>query len=271
VADTYDTILYEVDDPVAVVTLNRPDRLNAYTLQMGREIHDAFTRAEADRRVVGVVLTGAGRGFCAGADMRDVDLKDLVQPTDRDEVTADDAVPPAPLGYMLSLPKPVIAAINGPAAGMGAVLTLWTDLRFMAEEAIVTMSFSQRGTVAEAGSSWLLPRLIGTAPALDLLLSSRRVGADEALRLGLADRVAPAAELVGLAREYITDLARTCSPASLAAIKDQVYSEMHNGLAASAHRAGKLLSAAIKGGDIEEGRLSYLEKRPPQFARIGTE
>lgn len=273
--DRYDTILYEVDDPVALITLNRPSRLNSWTPTMARELRDAVRLAEADRRVVGVIITGAGRAFCAGADLKDLDPKDLreKQPSSGDgpDPARSESDPAGPLAYLMNLPKPVIAAINGPAAGMGAVLALWADLRFMANEAIFTMSFSQRGTVAETGSSWLLPRLIGSAAALDLLMSSRRVAADEALRLGLVNGTASAAELVAMAREYIVGLARTCSPTSIATMKRQVYSELHDGLAASVKTSRKLLAAAVDGGDIKEGWQSYLEKRPPSFARIGSE
>lgn len=273
--DRYDTVVYEVDDPVAVITLNRPARLNAWTMTMAAELRDAVRRAEADRRVVGIIITGAGRAFCAGADLQDLKPEDLREPRpgggDAERPRAAGGRDPAgPFSYLMENPKPVIAAINGPAAGMGAVITLWADLRFMADEAMITMSFSQRGTVAETGSSWLLPRLIGPTAALDLLMSSRRVGADEALRLGLVSCTAPAADLVTRARDYIAELARTCSPGSIATIKRQVYSELHDGLAASVTSSRKLLAAAVEGGDIREGWQSYLEKRPPQFARIGT-
>ncbi len=270
--DGYETILYEVEDPVALITLNRPQRLNAWTMAMGRDLHDALRRAATDRRVVGVVITGAGRAFCAGGDLKDLSLQDLagLPPADpRPASTADEGELPGPLGYMVGLPKPVIAAVNGPAVGMGAALTLWADLRFMADEAFYTMAFSQRGTVAESASSWLLPRLVGPAAALDLLFSSRRVAAAEALRLGLVNRTAPAAELVATARDYIVELARTCSPASMATIKRQVRTEMGDGLAASTKAAGKLLGEAVKGDDLKEGWQAFLEKRPPSFARIG--
>lgn len=274
--NSYEHILYEVDDPVGIITLNRPERLNAWTGTMAREVHDAVRLAGEDRRVVGLIITGAGRAFCAGADLKDLDLKALGAPPPAAADGSREAAQPAngtdiagPFDYMMNLPKPVIAAVNGPAAGMGAVLALWTDLRFMAEEAMLTMSFSQRGTVAESGSSWLLPRLIGSAASLDLLLSSRRVGAEEALRLGLVNSVAPGSDLVSRVREYIVELANTCSPTSMATIKRQVYSELHQGLAASAQASRGLLSAAVNGGDIQEGWQSYLEKRPPRFARIG--
>lgn len=270
-SDPYETILYEVDDPVAVISLNRPERLNAWNMTMARELHDAVLRAGADRRVVGVVVTGAGRAFCSGGDLKDLKPEDLRAGPPSDNAVRKAGDPAGPLAYMMALPKPVIAAVNGPAVGMGAVLSLWADLRFMAQEAMFTMAFSQRGTVAESGSSCLLTRLVGPASALDLLMSSRRVAADEALRLGLVNGVAPAADLLAVARGYVEELARTCSPASIATMKQQVYGDLRDDLAASVASSRKLLAAAADGPDIKEGWQSFLEKRPTQFARIGSD
>lgn len=270
-SDQYETILYEVEDPVAVITLNRPSRLNAWNGTMGRELDDAVRRAGADRRVVGVIITGAGRAFCSGGDLKDLKPEDLrLKPASNDAPAESKGDPAGPLAFLINLPKPVIAAINGPAVGMGAVLTLWADMRFMAAEAMFTMAFSQRGTVAESGSSCLLTRLVGPSVALDLLMSSRRVGAEEALRLGLVNGVAPAADLLTLARDYITTLAQTCSPASVAAMKRQVYADLPDDLAASVKASRHLLAAAVDGPDIKEGWQSFLEKRPASFARIGS-
>lgn len=273
-SDHYETILYEVDDPVALITLNRPSRLNAWNLTMARELHDAVRRAGADRRVVGVIITGAGRAFCSGGDLKDLKPEDLrAKPLSDGDATRPEAGgdPAGPLAYLMKLPKPVIAAVNGPAVGMGAVISLWADLRFMAEEAMLTMGFSQRGTVAESGSSCLLTRLAGSAVALDLLMSSRRVTAEEALRLGLVNGLAPAADLLATARQYVVDLAETCSPTSVATMKQQVYSDLRDDLAASVAASRKLLSEAADGPDIAEGWQSYLEKRPARFARIGAD
>lgn len=273
----YDTITVEVDDPVCTITLNRPDRMNAWTLTMAAELQDAVSRAGDDTRVVGIVLTGAGRAFCAGGDLKELSPQSLrdALPSGKSEpataptgAQADDELS-GPLAALMQLPKPVIAAINGPAAGMGAVIPLWSDLRFMSREAFLTMSFSQLGTVAESGSSWLLPRLIGPTAAMDLLLSSRRVKAEEALDLGLVNRIEAPEALVPAAQAYIENLARTCSPASMAAIKRQVNSQLHSGLAHAARDSGALLAAALDGGDIKEGWSAYLEKRAPQYARIG--
>lgn len=276
-SEHYETILYEVDDPVALITLNRPSRLNAWNMTMSRELHDAIRRAGADRRVVGVIITGAGRAFCSGGDLKDLKPEDLRAPPPSNGGSADQAPAEAgsdaagPLAYLMNLPKPVIAAVNGPAVGMGAVIALWADLRLMSEEAMFTMAFSQRGTVAESGSSSLLTRLVGAAVALDLLMSSRRVTADEALRLGLVNDIAPTADLVSKAREYIVGLASSCSPTSMATMKHQVYSELNATLAASVVASRKLLAQAADGPDIKEGWQSFLEKRPAQFARIGSD
>lgn len=272
-SDNYETILYEVEDPVALITLNRTSRMNAWNMTMARELRDAVRRAGEDRRVVGVVITGAGRAFCAGGDMKDLKLDDLRAPASPEGAdgtqTAATSDPAGPLAYLMSLPKPVIAAVNGPAIGMGAVLALWSDLRFMSDEAMFGMGFSERGTVAESGSSCLLTRLIGPSAAIDLLVSSRRVAAEEALALGLVNRVVPAADLVDAARGYVAALARTCSPASMATMKQQVYSELPDDLAQSVRTSRRLLAEAVDGPDIKEGWQSFLEKRTPEFARIG--
>jgi enoyl-CoA hydratase/carnithine racemase len=273
----YETILYEVEDPVALITLNRPSRLNAWNQTMARELRDAVLRASADRNVVGVIITGGGRAFCSGGDMKELKPEDLRIEPATNGADGDSALPNAggdavgPFAYLLDLPKPVIAAINGPAIGMGAVLALWADLRFMADEAMIAMAFSQRGTVAESGSCCLLTRLAGSAVALDLLMSSRRVAADEALRLGLVSRTAPNAQLVAVARDYIAEMARSCSPTSMAAMKRQVYRGLPDDLGAAVRASLTFGAEVVDGPDIQEGWKSFLEKRPAQFARLGHE
>jgi enoyl-CoA hydratase/carnithine racemase len=222
--------------------------------------------------VVGVIITGAGRAFCSGGDLKDLKVEDLQAPPTKNSDAApqsSDGDAAGPLAYLINLPKPVIAAINGPAVGMGAVLTLWADLRFMAHDAMFTMAFSQRGTVAESGSSCLLTRLVGSAIALDLLISSRRVSPEEALKFGLVNGVAPPGALMPLARAYIEDLARNCSPSSIATMKRQVYADLPDDLGAAVKNSRALLAEAATGPDIQEGWKSFLEKRPARFARIG--
>ncbi|MGA0599334.1 enoyl-CoA hydratase-related protein [Caulobacter sp. KR2-114] len=273
-SEQFETILYEVEDPVAVITLNRPERLNAWNMVMAREVREAVRQAGQDKRVVGVVITGAGRAFCSGGDLKSITPDDLKErPADAAGPAAPQAAadPAGPLGFLIDLPKPVIAALNGHAFGMGAVIALWADMRFMAEEAIFSMAFSTRGTVAESGSSCLLTRLVGPSVALDLLISSRRIGAEEALRLGVVNAIAPASDLVEKARTYIKSLADTCSPASVATMKRQVYADLPDDLGAASAASRRLLGVAAAGSDIMEGWTAYQEKRAPRYARIGSD
>ena len=272
----YEQIRYEVDEPVATITLNRPEALNAWTTQMGAEVRHAVAEAEKDPAVVGIVLTGAGRGFCAGAD-----LNMLAGIADSGAGAAGQATLSADPGqadwgddlrgeytYLLSVPKPIVAAINGPVAGMGVPIVLACDLRFMAAEAVLTTSFSQRGLVAEWGISWLLPRLAGPAVALDLLFSSRKVKGEEAERLGLVIRVMPAAEVLAAAQDYVRELAARCSPTSMAIMKRQVYQQLHAGLGPAEREAQALMVESFGRPDFREGVSSYMEKRPPKFERL---
>jgi enoyl-CoA hydratase/carnithine racemase len=171
--------------------------------------------------------------------------------------------------YLLSVPKPIIAAINGPVAGMGVPIVLACDLRFMSESAVLTTSFAQRGLVAEWGLSWLLTRLVGPAHALDLLFSARRVDAAEAVRIGLVNRAVPADQTLTAAQDYVRELARGSSPASMAVMKRQVYSELHAGLGAAERHAIELMIESFGRPDFKEGVASFLERREPQFGRLG--
>jgi enoyl-CoA hydratase/carnithine racemase len=272
----YDEILYEVDDPVAVITLNRPASLNAWTSAMDAEIRDAFRRAEADAAVVGIVVTGAGRAFCAGADMNL--LSDLTEGGEGGGLAAgQQSAEPQPAGdfdgrfpYVMALEKPVIAAVNGAVAGMAFPFALCCDLRVVTPDALFLTAFSQRGLIAEWGLSWLLPRLVGPAVALDLLFSSRRVKGDEAFRLGLANYLVPAEELLNFCRDYIENLARSCSPTSMAIMKRQVYEQLHRGLGDAEAKAQALMIESFGRPDFKEGVQSFLDKRQPSFARLGS-
>jgi enoyl-CoA hydratase/carnithine racemase len=274
----YEEILYEVDDPVATITLNRPDVLNAWTVRMGAEVRHAVARAERDPAVVGIVVTGAGRAFCSGADL-DV-LSSLAGgkgagstagPADALDVERDAPLPEDFAGeytYLLATPKPVIAAINGAIAGMAVPIALCCDLRFMAEDAPFVTAFSQRGLIAEWGLSWLMPRLVGPAVALDLMFSSRRITGEEAARLGIVNAALPADEVVAHARRYVEDLARHASPASLAIMKRQVYEQLHAGLGPAERVSQRLMVESFGRADFAEGVASFLQKRPPKFPRL---
>lgn len=272
----YREILYRVEDPTATVTLNRPDRLNAWTDRMGVEVKHAMAQAEDDPRVAVVILTGAGRGFCAGADMQQ--LKDIsqgrIQSEGADELAADPGDAELDAGfrgaytYLMSVRKPLIAAINGPCAGMAVPIALSCDLRFASDRAIFTTAFARRGLVAEWGSAWLLPRVVGSAHALDLLFSGRRVDAEEAARMGLVNRVVPHEDLLKQVHEYARDLAENCSPTSMRIMKRQVYEALHEPLSDAHEKSVQLMLESFSREDFAEGVSSYLEKRPPKFRRI---
>ncbi len=258
-------VVTEIEDSAAVIRLNRPEKLNAFTFGMIAEIRSAIERAAADERVVGIVITGTGRAFSAG-----LDAGDLQRSTREGAPKADSSSPeelPALFSYILRVSKPVIAAVNGVTAGGGFVLAMMCDLRFAAETASFTTVFSKRGLIAEHGTSWLLPRMVGVSRALDLLWSSRRVDAAEALRIGLVDRVVAPEKLLDDARAYIRELAANVSPRAIAVIKSQVYRHLSEGLAPAIHDADRLMKQALEHPDAKEGVASLLEKRPPRFAR----
>lgn len=259
-ADPESQVLAEREGGVLVLTLNRPDRLNAWNPAMERRVFDLMADADDDPDVRAIVVTGAGRGFCAGADLEALSA-----------IGADTArfrQGERPPSFPTSLRKPVIAAINGPVAGVGLVVALFADVRFAADDAKITTSFAQRGLVAEYGIAWQLPRLVGTGRALDLLLSSRVLLGDEAERIGLVDRVLPRADVLGAALDYARDLAANCSPASMAMIKRQVYRGLETDLDTATAEATALMPDAFAGPDFAEGVRSYLERRPPRFAGL---
>lgn len=271
----YEQITYEVDDPVATITLSRPDSLNAWTTTMDVEVEDAVRRAGADPAVVGIVVTGAGRAFCAGADMNL--LADLSGGADPTEAAAEGAVIPegdhatdfdGRFGYLMTCPKPIIAAVNGATAGMAYPFALSCDLRFGCAESMFFTAFAQRGLVAEWGIGWLLPQLVGPSVALDLLMSSRKVGGEEAYRLGLLDQLVDRDELLSCSRQYIEQLAANCSPTSIAVMKEQVVRHLHRGLGAAEAESQRLMVESFARPDFAEGVRSFIEKRPPRFQRL---
>jgi enoyl-CoA hydratase/carnithine racemase len=261
-----EVIRYEVMDPVAVITLNRPEVLNALTFPMLEEFRRAVKDAEHDRAVVGIVVTGAGRGFCSGLDMNV--LSDAVVGNNRRQQAADEI--PGMFTWLMAVDKPVIAAVNGVAAGAGFVLAVMSDLRVVSTDGSFTTVFSKRGLVAEHGATWILPRLVGTSRALDLLWSSRRIDAHEAYRIGLADALVEPSELVATAAQYIRDLAEQVSPASLRDTKRLVYAHLGAGYPEALREIERVQNAALDRVDAAEGVTALVERRPPLFPRLGS-
>ena len=260
----YEQITYDVVNRIATITLNRPDRLNAYTPTMRRELATAFRQCDADDGVRVVIVTGAGRGFCAGADLSegssafDRSERERYQEQVRQERAAD--IRP------WEMTKPIIAAINGAAVGVGITMTLQWDIRIAAESAKIAFAFVRRGVMPEALSTWILPRLIGVSRAAELLYSGRTLSAREALEFGILSRVVPDAELLPTVRALADDVARNAAPVSVAITKRLIW---HNLMETDLQRAEDIESRLFwwtgTQPDAGEGVRSFLEKRPPQW------
>ena len=252
-----DVVLRDIRDGVAILTLNRPDRLNAWTPAMEARYFGLLEDAAADPAVRVIVVTGAGKGFCAGVDMdalKDIGAGGTFEHSGK------------PQTFPLTIPKPIIAAINGACAGLGLVQALMCDLRFAAAGVKLTTAFVRRGLVAEHGISWVLPRLVGPARALDLLLSGRVILADEALAMGLVNRVVAPDALLETALSYARELVTSCSPSAMASIKYQVYRHYETDLATALGETNEIMAASLKRPDFREGVASFVERRAPQFA-----
>ncbi len=267
--------LYDLADRVATITLNRPEKLNAWTAVMEREVRSAIEEAERDSDVRVIILTGAGRGFCAGAD---ISLLSAVAGQGLNEKVRAQALGASEAkregvqedfqkkySYFPAVTKPVIAAINGPVVGLGFVITLYCDLRFASDAARFSTAFSRRGLIAEYGMAWMLPRLVGLPNALDLLFSARTIDAAEALRMGLVNQVFPQAAFMDKVREYARDLASSVSPRSLRVIKRQVYAAMFQGLGDAFDLSLHEMLESLRSEDFKEGVAHFLEKRAPNF------
>ena len=276
---TYEDILYDVKDHIAVITLNRPDKLNAWTAPMQASVKRAVIDAANDDNVRVIVVTGAGRGFCAGADMGNLQQIRPEKWNERELARTDNEVEPPKsnlgpdvgdlyggrFGYLMSIRKPVIAAINGPCAGIGLVFTLYCDMRFAASEAKFTTSFAQRGLIAEHGISWLLPRITGTAHALDLLFSARKFSAEEAGRINLVNRVFPQDKFLPAVLDYAKQLADTVSPRAMAVMKAQVWKALYQDLNDAIAIGDAEMQKSFATEDFKEGVAHFVEKRAPRF------
>ena len=270
----YEDLMVETKDGVAVISLNRPAALNAYTAAMGLSLKRAVAAAAGDAAVRVIVLTGAGRGFCAGADMN---LLQKITPGARPAQPdfqhdfysglGPDVGPHygGRFGYLLQARKPVIAAINGPAAGLGLVLALYADIRFAGSEAKLITSFAQRGLIAEHGISWLLPRLVGPAHALDLLYSARKLSAAEAERIGLVNKVLPQETFMQDVLAYARNLAQTVSPRSTAVMKAQIWKSLCQEFNEALTLADAEMQKSFASADFKEGVAHFMEKRAAAF------
>jgi enoyl-CoA hydratase/carnithine racemase len=272
-ATAYTDITTSTDNGVFVITLNRPDKLNAWRGEMDRDVRAAMRAASSDDRVRVIVLTGAGKGFCAGADMG---LLQTIQSGDRSAsrsvVNAHEPWDPKAnpnfqkqYSWFPAVPKPIIAAINGAAAGLGLILTLYCDIRFASDAAKFTTAFSRRGLVAEHGISWLLPRITGFAHAADLLYSARVITAQEALAMGLVSRVIPAAAFEQDVMAYARMLASEVSPRSLREMKREIWNAQLQPLGEAIEAANADMPPSFQSEDFKEGLAHFLEKRPPRF------
>ena len=266
---SYQHILYDVEARIAVITLNRPDRMNAWTPTMEREVRAAMETAAEDLGVRAIVLTGAGRAFCAGADMEEL------QALDPNDIKSDQWMRPFDMNrradwqtrysYYPSISKPVICMLNGAAAGIGLVHALYCDIRFASDNTVFTTSFARRGLIAEHGISWMLPRIVGHANALDLLMSARRVSSAEALQMGLVNRIFPIDQLREKTMEYVRDLVNNASPRAVSVIKRQLYEVPFQTLAEATIDANREMALAARSRDFKEGVASFIEKRVPNF------
>ena len=264
VSETKSPVLFELrDSGVAVVTLNRPERMNAWGGGLAAAFYRCMDRAEADPAVRVIVLTGNGRAFCAGADMGDLDTIGGAETNGDTDVTK--LVGERHPHFVTELRKPVIAAINGACAGIGLTQALMCDIRFAAAGAKFTTAFARRGLIAEYGISWILPRVVGWSAALDLLLTGRTFFAEEAAELGLVKEVVPPDDLLPRALAYADDMAAHCSPSAMAVIKQQVYGDALRNVHDTSAAAERLMHESMLRPDFIEGITAFFEKRQPSF------
>lgn len=272
----HEAILVSVDNGVGVLTLNRPERLNAITAEMGEALEHAMVRLGLDDDVRVIAITGAGRGFCAGADL--ARLEELgagpsrrmsTRPGEPQPVldALQDSEPAYRSRYLspMAVSKPVVAIVNGPCAGIGLALAVACDLRFASDAAMFTAVFPRKGLIAEGGLAWTLPPLIGHGAASDLLLSGRKVDAQEALRLGLVNAVHASDELMPRAMAYLRDLADSASPRSMRIIKRQLAAARWQTPLEATRMSFDETVASLRSEDFQEGLAAAREKRTPRF------
>jgi enoyl-CoA hydratase/carnithine racemase len=265
----YQQIQSTLDGATAVIILDRPERMNALTKVLEAELRDAIEQAGRDPEIRAIVLTGAGRAFCAGMDM---DELEVLPPED---IRAEQWMRPYDMNrradyqtrysYFPAAPKPIICAINGAAAGLGLVMALYSDFRIASEQAVFATAFAKRGLIAEHGISWMLPRIVGHANATDLLLTSRKIDAAEALRMGLVHRVVAGDQLMPQALALARTLATEVSPRSVRVMKRQLWETPYQTLGEAVALANAEMVTSIQSEDFREGVAHFQERRPARF------
>ncbi|HLW70470.1 MAG TPA: enoyl-CoA hydratase-related protein [Candidatus Binataceae bacterium] len=265
-------IIYEKSDRVAVVSYNRPERLNAWTMRMGAEARTAMLDADADPAIGAIILTGAGRAFCAGADMENLNSlaqgnTDQLAGVGRPLAGTEDLDPNfrGRFSWMMALKKPVIGAINGAAVGMGFANSLYCDLRVASDKARMGLIFTQRGLAIEFGASWMLPRIVGIANAMDLAVTGRLIDAAEGRQMGLINKVVADAELMPAARALASQIATQCTPLGVSKVKRLIYGHLFTDLATATTDDDQAAVEMLHSEDFKEGIKAYMEKRTPRF------
>ena len=267
-----EAVLFEKKEGVATVTLNRPDRLNAVNDEIRAGLREKLDDACKDDDVKVIIVTGAGRGFCAGADMAGLaatsegkSQRDQVVAEERNYATNNVKGFDGGFSYFPTLPKPIIAAINGPAAGVGFIMALYCDIRFAKEGAVFSSAFSKRGLIAEWGVGWILPRLVGIARANDILFTSRKFTAEEAETMGLVNKTFSEEEFDTRVFEYAKELATTASPRSVRIMKEQIYNAQRETIEENLDSSMQAMVESFDTEDFKEGVAHFIEKREPNF------
>jgi enoyl-CoA hydratase/carnithine racemase len=269
-------IIYDKSDRIATVTFNRPEKMNAWTPTMGAETRTALLDADRDPTIGAIIVTGAGRAYCAGADMGG--LSEIS--SGRASATGGGSGPSPDqeewlralrpdyrnqYAYVLGLSKPVIGAINGACVGLGFTTCLYQDIRIASENARMGLIFVQRGLAIEHGSSWMLSRIVGVARAVELAVTGRLVDADEALRIGLVHRVVPQAKLIETARQVAGHIANNCSPLGVSEAKKLVWRHLFTDLATAIREDDESMTMMTRSEDFKEGVQAFIEKRPAKY------
>jgi enoyl-CoA hydratase/carnithine racemase len=269
----FSEIIYDKSDRIATLTMNRPERANAWTPRMGNEIRSAMRDADRDDGVRVIIVTGAGKAYCAGADMGNLTSIAKGTASAGEGLVADDgdwlknerADYRGPFSWVLALRKPVIAAINGACVGLGLTSSLYYDIRIASDRARLGLIFPQRGLAIEHGSSWMLPRIVGLTRAIEMAVTGRLLDAEEALRIGLVTRVVPADNLLAVAREQALEIANKCSPLGVAQARRLVYRHLFTDLATAIAEDDAAMGMMTQSEDFKEGINAFLEKRAPRF------